>query len=267
MRGVGRRKRVRLTAVVNTALRVGGGVHGRCPSAIESRGIMIIQSGIRKIKRQNINLKSQTLHNCDTAYYVVGYLERAFPVTQQVLVEQEDGSILSQPLRDKDGQLVISREAEALRDAALEEIMLLAPVPSALDQIVWAFGPDMVAEVTGRSQRPVRDDAGNLRIERRSASANSAETRAFMNGDKPVLIFSDAGGTGRSYHAAQKAKNQDRRRHYLLEPGWRADAAIQGLGRTHRAAQVSAPFFRVCTSDVHGEKRFSAPGKLAMCSG
>jgi len=76
-----------------------------------------------------------------------------------------------------------------------------------------------------------------------------------MDGEKNILIFSDAGGTGRSYHAAQTAKNQKRRRHYLLEPGWRADAAIQGLGRTHRSAQVSAPYFRVCTSDVHGEKR------------
>ena len=135
---------------------------------------------------------------------------------------------------------------------------LVAPVPSALDQLIWAFGPEIVSEVTGRSQRPVKDTAGNLRIQRRGASANSAETRAFMNGDKSVLIFSDAGGTGRSYHAAQSAKNQDRRRHYLLEPGWRADAAIQGLGRTHRAAQVTAPFFRVCTSDVHGEKRFTS---------
>ena len=79
-----------------------------------------------------------------------------------------------------------------------------------------------------------------------------------MDGEKDILIFSDAGGTGRSYHAAQTAKNQKRRRHYLLEPGWRADAAIQGLGRTHRSAQVSAPFFRVCTSDVHGEKRFTS---------
>ncbi len=79
-----------------------------------------------------------------------------------------------------------------------------------------------------------------------------------MDGEKNILIFSDAGGTGRSYHAAQTAKNQKRRRHYLLEPGWRADAAIQGLGRTHRSAQVSAPFFRVCTSDVHGEKRFTS---------
>ena len=79
-----------------------------------------------------------------------------------------------------------------------------------------------------------------------------------MAGEKSLLIFSDAGGTGRSYHAAQTAANRKRRRHYLLEPGWRADVAIQGLGRTHRAAQVSAPFFRVCTSDVHGEKRFTS---------
>ena len=190
--------------------------------------------------------------------YVVTYLERAFPIQQMVMVAQEDGSTVAQPLRDADGRPVISREAEALRDAALEEILLLAPVPSALDQIVWAFGTDAVAEVTGRSQRPVKDGSGSLRIERRSARANAAETTAFMAGDKALLIFSDAGGTGRSYHAAQTAGNRKRRRHYLLEPGWRADAAIQGLGRTHRAAQVSAPFFRVCTSDVHGEKRFTS---------
>ena len=80
-----------------------------------------------------------------------------------------------------------------------------------------------------------------------------------MSGDKDILIFSDAGGTGRSYQAAKTAQNQRRRRHYLLELGWRADNAIQGLGRTHRAAQVSAPFFlRVCTTNVHGEKRFTS---------
>ena len=145
---------------------------------------MIIQSGILKIKRQNINLNSQTLHNCDTAYYVVGYLEKAFPVQQMVLVAQEDGPassvMVAQPLRDGQGRPVISREALALRDAALEEILLLAPVPSALDQIVWAFGPDMVAEVTGRSLRPVKDGSGCLRVERRSASANAAETAAFL---------------------------------------------------------------------------------------
>ncbi|WP_412103262.1 strawberry notch-like NTP hydrolase domain-containing protein [Pseudooceanicola marinus] len=189
--------------------------------------------------------------------YVLSYLEQAFPIHAQKLVEI-DGNMVAEPLRDADGALVVSREAEALRDAAMMELMALAPIPSALDQILWAFGDEAVAEVTGRSVRPLKSRDGALFIEKRSASSNSSETRAFMEGEKDVLIFSDAGGTGRSYHAARSAKNQKRRRHYLLEPGWRADAAIQGLGRTHRSAQVSAPFFRVCTSDVHGEKRFTS---------
>jgi hypothetical protein len=189
--------------------------------------------------------------------YVLGYLEQAFPIHAQKLVEI-DGNMVAEPLRDETGALVVSREALALRDAAMMELMTLAPIPSALDQILWAFGDEAVAEVTGRSIRPLKAEDGHLFIEKRAASSNSSETQAFMDGEKDILIFSDAGGTGRSYHAAQTAKNQKRRRHYLLEPGWRADAAIQGLGRTHRSAQVSAPFFRVCTSDVHGEKRFTS---------
>ncbi|CRL13549.1 strawberry notch family protein [Phaeobacter italicus] len=189
--------------------------------------------------------------------YVLGYLEQAFPIHAQKLVEI-DGNMVAEPLRDETGALVVSREALALRDAAMIELMTLAPIPAALDQILWAFSDEAVAEVTGRSIRPLKAEDGHLFIEKRSPSSNSSEIQAFMNGEKDVLIFSDAGGTGRSYHAAQTAKNQKRRRHYLLEPGWRADAAIQGLGRTHRSAQVSAPFFRVCTSDVHGEKRFTS---------
>lgn len=171
--------------------------------------------------------------------YVLGYLENAFPISQMQMVEQEDGSVLAVPLQDENGARVVSRKAVALRDAAMEELMLLAPVPSALDQLIWAFGVEQVAEVTGRSQRPVKDSSGRLRIERRSGSANSSETHAFMSGDKDILIFSDAGGTGRSYQAASSAKNQKRRRHYLLEPGWRADNAIQGLGYPPRGASLS----------------------------
>ena len=189
--------------------------------------------------------------------YVLGYLEQAFPIHTQKLVEI-DGNVVAEPLRDETGALVVSREALALRDEAMMDLMALAPIPAALDQILWAFGDEAVAEVTGRSIRPLKSSDGALFIEKRSSSSNSSETQAFMDGEKNILIFSDAGGTGRSYHAAQTAKNQKRRRHYLLEPGWRADAAIQGLGRTHRSAQVSAPFFRVCTSDVHGEKRFTS---------
>ncbi len=71
-----------------------------------------------------------------------------------------------------------------------------------------------------------------------------------------ALVFSDAGGTGRSYHAELSAKNRRLRVHYLLEAGWKADAAIQGLGRTNRTNQAQPPLFRPIAIDVKAEKRF-----------
>ncbi len=191
--------------------------------------------------------------------YVLSYLMEAFPTGLQRVVEDEaTGATFVEPVLDEEtGAPVESREAAALRDEMIERLCMLDGAPTALDQIIAAFGPDHVAEVTGRSKRPVpgKDGTGQ-RIETRSASANLAETSAFMAGDKRILVFSEAGGTGRSYHAALSAPNQQRRIHYLLEPGWKADAAIQGLGRSHRSAQASAPLFRVPSTDVAGEKRF-----------
>ena len=189
---------------------------------------------------------------------VIHWLRTAFPVQAHQLVEIE-GTLVAERLTHADGSPVISREAEVLRDAALMELYTVAPIPSVLDRLVWHFGEERLAEVTGRSKRSIRLADGTLKVVPRSASANSAEAAAFMAGTKDVLLFTDAGGTGRSYHAAATAGNRDRRRrHYLVEPGWRAAEAIQGLGRTHRSAQVTAPWFRVVTTDVHGEKRFTS---------
>jgi hypothetical protein len=117
-----------------------------------------------------------------------------------------------------------------------------------------------VAEVTGRSRRIVAkaDGAGDRRlaVESRAGSANLAETQAFQDDDKRILVFSDAGGTGRSYHADLGAKNRRLRVHYLLEAGWKADTAIQGLGRTNRTNQAQPPLFRPIATDVKAEKRF-----------
>ena len=155
----------------------------------------------------------------------------------------------------EDGRPVYSQEALALREQLVTELACLPAAPGVLDAVLDALGPDVVAEVTGRGRRIVRREDRRV-VERRGASAAKAETDAFMAGKKRVLVFSDAGGTGRSYHADLSAANQQRRVHYLVEPGWRADAAIQGLGRSHRTNQASAPLFRPVTTDIHGEKRF-----------
>src|SRR2546430_2520417 len=77
-----------------------------------------------------------------------------------------------------------------------------------------------------------------------------------MDDLKRILVFSDAGGAGRWYHAELSARNRRLRVHYLLEPGWKADAAIRGLGRTNRTNQAQSPLFRPIATDVKAEKRF-----------
>ncbi len=192
---------------------------------------------------------------------ILSYLMHAFPVQLQEPFTDDGGNLLSRPVFDADGNPVICKEAEDRRDALIGKLAALPPVPTALDQLMQHFGHEAVAEVTGRSRRVLRiaDARGErLALRSRPASANLAETAAFMDGAKRILVFSMAGGTGRSYHADLSCGNTERRIHYLLEPGWRADQAIQGLGRTHRTHQASAPLFRPVTTDVKGERRFIA---------
>ena len=192
---------------------------------------------------------------------ILSYLARAFPVQLQEPYTDDEGNLHARPVHDDDGNPVLSQEAVATRDRLIEQLAALPPVPTALDRILHHFGHEAVAEVTGRSRRVLRivDTTGErLALKSRPASANLSETAAFMDGTKKILVFSMAGGTGRSYHADLGCGHTARRVHYLLEPGWRAEQAIQGLGRTHRTHQASAPVFRPVTTDVKGERRFIA---------
>ena len=188
--------------------------------------------------------------------YVIDYLTKSFPVRLMAVFTDENGNPRSEPMLDDQGAPVLCRSALAARERMIEQLCALPPIATALDAIIERFGADQVAEVTGRSRRLIVGSDGRQKLQSRKASANVAETRDFMDGAKRVLVFSDAGGTGRNYHADLAAKNQARRVHFLLEPGWRADATIQGLGRTNRTNQASAPLFRPVTADVRGERRF-----------
>jgi hypothetical protein len=186
---------------------------------------------------------------------VLDYLMNAFPVHQMTTIEDADGNETLVPVTDEEGRAVLSQDALALREDLVTRLALLPSVMGVLDSLVEAFGSTAIAEITGRTRRVVTHDGRRI-VERRGASAAKAETDAFMSGRKRILVFSDAGGTGRSYHADLAAKNQDKRRHFLAEPGWRADVAIQGLGRTHRTNQASAPIFCPVTTNIQGERRF-----------
>ena len=191
--------------------------------------------------------------------YVLDYLAHSFPTQLYEPFTDSEGN-LSSRLVTRDGQPVECRDAARRRDALIEKLASLPPVPGALDQIVQRFGTEIVAEVTGRSRRVIRKSGPSgdrLVVENRAGSANLAETQAFMDDQKRILIFSEAGGTGRSYHAELSARNQRLRVHYLLEPGWKADAAIQGLGRTNRTNPSTATAFSTHRHRCEGREALS----------
>ena len=242
----------------------------KCPSMLKSiqadldaghsAVVQVVSTSEALMERRLADIPASEWHDLQVDItpreYVMDYLSHSFPTQLFEPFTDENGDLKSRPAMDEFGNPIICREAERRRDELMEHLGALAPIQGALDQILWHFGTDIVAEVTGRKRRVVRTPADRLKVENRPASSNLGETRAFMDDDKRILVFSDAGGTGRSYHADLGVKNQRLRVHYLLEPGWKADNAIQGLGRTNRTNQAQPPLFRPCATNVKGEKRF-----------
>lgn len=208
-------------------------------------------AGLSPEERANLDIDLSPLQ------MLIQYLTDAFPTRQMQVYKDSSGQVRSRPATDENGHPLACQEAVRSRDALIERLCAMPPVPSALDELIRHFGTDRVAEVTGRSRRIVTDMTGRQKVERLSPAFRIAETDAFQNGDKDILVFSVAGGTGRSYHADRGCRSAHKRRvHYLLEPGWRAPVAIQGLGRTHRTNQTVPPIFRPVTTDCRGERRF-----------
>lgn len=191
---------------------------------------------------------------------LIGFFRNAFPVQAYEEYEDENGTKRSRPVTDSNGNPVLDKKAVALRDSMIEEMQQMKVPEGPLEMLFDAFGVDQVAEVTGRTRRivPRKDEYGNtVKVEeKRGSNSGEADASAFQDGKKHILVFSDAGGTGKSYHADLSAKNQEQRVHYLLQPGWSAPKAVQGFGRTHRSNEASAPIYKLITTDVRGQKRF-----------
>jgi hypothetical protein len=243
----------------------------KCPTLIHSieadlaRGdacvIQLVSTAEELMERRLAEIPTQEWQNLTIDItpreYVMHYLDNAFPVRLYEEYSDENNKVRSRPVVTKDGDPVISQAALVQRDALVAKLSHLPPLASALDQLLHHFGADQVAEVTGRSRRILCErDTGRLYVSSRPSSSNVCEVQAFMDDQKRILVFSDAGSTGESYHAATKVKNNRHRNHYILEAGWVADRAVQSLGRSHRTDQSSAPLFRLVTTNVHGERRF-----------
>ncbi|MBQ3591762.1 MAG: strawberry notch C-terminal domain-containing protein, partial [Clostridia bacterium] len=189
------------------------------------------------------------------------YIMNAFPVQQYEEYLDEKGNKLSRPVTDSAGNPVLNKQAVRMRDDLLAQIKDISIPESPIDMLINHFGVEQVAEITGRKNRFINktDENGDIKKvkdTRDSQKANIAETKDFQDGKKRILVFSEAGATGRSYHADKRAKNQQPRIHYILQPGWRADKAVQSTGRTHRSNQANTPTYKLVSTDVAGQKRF-----------
>ena len=191
---------------------------------------------------------------------LIEYVRQSFPVQQYEEFSREDGSVSSRPVTDAEGNPVLNKAMVERRGQLIETLEAIRVPGNPLDDIIEAFGDAQVAEVTGRKRRFVRargaDGQFTLQEQKRGAASSQVDAAAFQAGDKRVLIFSDAGGTGYSFHADNTAKNRQKRIHYLLQPGWRADGAMQGTGRSHRTNQAQPPHYVLPTTNLKAQKRF-----------
>lgn len=166
------------------------------------------------------------------------------------------------PVIDEEGSIVdwvADPMATSIRNTLLhnlDELQEKYKLANPIDAIIEAFGADNVAELTGRDERKVGDKL-QKRGETDKFGTFQQESQAFLDDKKKVLVFSKKGSTGLSFHASPKFKNGGRKRaHFLIQAGWRADEALQGMGRTHRSDEQSQPEYVLMSTDLSGHMRF-----------
>jgi len=195
---------------------------------------------------------SRLVENC---FPVKVFEERTNPysgVTEHVPVFTESGNQLE------------SRAALELRRELLDRLSTLEVPEHPLDQLVNYFGPENVAEMTGRKKRLIRTNGGTLEYRPRQLPGvpakfiNLHEKNCFQNKQKRIAIMSEVASTGDSLHAGLTVDNQQRRLHIAAELKWSADKQVQDFGRTHRTGQVAPPVYLLVFTELGGEKRFSA---------
>ena len=223
--------------------------------------LQIVNTNEAEQDRQLTKMKEEegTLDDVDLSPKgtLLAYLDKAFPTTQFEDYIDDDGKVQTRPAVDtKTGKPLENKEAVKIKKQLMEQIGAMKMPEGPIDMIINKFGVDNVAEITGRKNRIVTDKNGKKMEQKLSNGYKTADTNAFMDGKKKILIFSDAGGTGKSYHASNDVKNQRHRVHYLLQAGWEAKKAVQGFGRTHRTNEASSPTYVLVSTNLKGQKRF-----------
>ncbi len=149
-------------------------------------------SGAEDLEELDMSPKDQLLQLVD----------RAFPTFQYEKYLDDKGNERVQLVLDSNGEPIHNKEALAAKAKLMLDLASINVPHGPLEILMDHYGHEAVAEVTGRGQRVVskRDEKGKMKkvLEKRGASANVTEAEDFQSGRKKILVFSQAGGTGRS---------------------------------------------------------------------
>ena len=211
----------------------------------------------RQIKKVDAS-EDLTLEDVDITprEMLINLLKKTYPI--YVMDKMKMGStVIWSPATDSTGKPIVDPQLKAERDRLIDQVATFQLPGNPLDMILDYFGTDKVSEVTGRSSRIVTKNGETL-VESGLQRKKRAEIEFFRDGRKKILVYSKAGGTGEGYHAGLEFKNQDQRVHYVLSAGWSADEAMQLLGRSHRTNQKQPPIYKLVSSNISSQVRFTS---------
>lgn len=183
---------------------------------------------------------------------VESYLREHFPTASYT----RDGQQIVEEVDPLTQTVVQNAKAVQVRDQLLATARELILDQNPLDTIINALGgTDKVAEATGRTLRSVKNDEGEISIERRTPRMVAEDIESFQTGKKHVLLFSESkAGAGYQFHADPRHDDTRRRVHFLFEVGNRADKTIQAMGRTNRTGQANAPRYVIVFADLPADR-------------
>jgi len=189
---------------------------------------------------------------------LVDLIERNFPVDQyENFFNPETGTRETRPVVDPEtGEPVKNRKMLEKQQELLDRLADLSFPTNPIDEIVNHFGPDRIAEVSGRKNRV----EGTRYVKRKISGVpqkklNQHEASLFQDGEKRVILITSSGTTGISLHSSLSAKNQQQRSFYAMQLSWSADKQMQAFGRVHRSFQAIAPILNLLSVDAAGQKR------------
>ena len=87
---------------------------------------------------------------------ILEYLWNAFPVKKHKEKEDDAGNIKVVEVMDGNDEAIIDPIALKMRDEMVDKILEMPALPTLLDRLIWHFGTNTIAEITGRRSRLVR---------------------------------------------------------------------------------------------------------------